>query len=176
MKVKNITEMARLSVEEFKDAPKLPLYVVLDNVRSMNNIGAIFRTADTFRVKEVFLCGITAVPPHLDIRKTALGAEDSVKWTYFDSTIHAVEHLNSLGVVVCALEQTTDSVSLDEFDFMASNIYALIVGNEVKGVSQDVVDCCQYAIEIPQLGTKHSLNVSIATSLGIWECYKKMLK
>lgn len=175
MRVKKITELNRKSVEEFKDSEKIPLVVVLDNIRSLNNIGSVFRTSDAFSVKAIYLCGITATPPHADIHKTALGAEESVEWKYFERTEDALRELREGGYVLCAIEQATDSVMLDQFEVDASKAYAVIAGNEVKGVSQSVVDLCDYCIEIPQFGTKHSLNVSVATGLVIWDFFKGMI-
>lgn len=174
MRVKKITELNRITLDEFKALDKIPLVVVLDNVRSLNNIGSVFRCSDAFKVECVFLCGITAVPPHVDIHKTALGAEDSVDWLYFETTEESLRLLKDKNYVLCAVEQTTDSVMLDEFECDLSSSYAVVVGNEVKGVQQAVVDCCDYAIEIPQMGTKHSLNVSIATGIVVWEFFKQM--
>lgn len=174
MRVKNITEINRITVEEFKKSDKLPLIVVLDNIRSLNNIGSVFRTSDAFKIEKILLCGITAVPPHIDIHKTALGAENSVEWEYFEDTMEALESLKSDGVVICAVEQTTNSVMLNEFQFDKEQVYAVVLGNEVKGVQQEAVDLCDYAIEIPQYGTKHSLNVSIAAGIVIWEFFKNL--
>lgn len=174
MKVKKITELNRLSVEEFKQTKKIPLVVVLDNVRSLNNIGSIFRTSDAFVVEAVYLCGITAIPPHADIHKTALGAEDSVDWKYFETTLDAVSRLKEEGYTICAIEQATNSIMLNDICLIEGDKYAVILGNEVKGVAQEVVDACNYSIEIPQSGTKHSLNVSIAGGLVIWEFYQKL--
>ncbi len=176
MRVKKITELNRVSVSEFKTLEKTPLIVVLDNVRSLNNIGSVFRCSDAFRVERVILCGITATPPHVDIHKTALGAEDSVEWVYFENTIDAISRLKDEGYVVCAVEQTTNSISLDKFSYDEAEKYAVVVGNEVKGVQQTVVDMCDCSIEIPQMGTKHSLNVAIATGIAIWEFFKHMNK
>lgn len=174
MRVKKITELSRISVDEFKKADKIPLVVVLDNVRSLNNIGSVFRTSDAFRVKAIYLCGITACPPHADIHKTALGAEDAVDWVYFPKTEDAVDKLKSEGFIVYAVEQAEGSVMLDELLLDASCCYGLVVGNEVKGVTQSVVDRCDSCVEIPQYGTKHSLNVSIAAGMAIWEFYKQL--
>lgn len=174
MRVKNITELNRITVEEFKKSDKLPLIVVLDNIRSLNNIGSVFRTSDAFKIEKILLCGITAVPPHIDIHKTALGAENSVEWEYFEDIMEALESLKSDGVVICAVEQTTNSVMLNEFQFDKEQVYAVVLGNEVKGVQQEAVDLCDYAIEIPQYGTKHSLNVSIAAGIVIWEFFKNL--
>lgn len=175
MRVKKITELNRLSVEEFKESDKLPLTVVLDNVRSLNNIGAVFRSSDAFRVSRIYLCGITAIPPHVEIHKTALGAEDAVEWRYFENTLDAVDELIAEDVIVCAVEQTTESIMLDEFICRQDVKYAIVVGNEVKGVDQVVVNRCNCAIEIPQNGTKHSLNVSVATGIVLWEFFKQMI-
>lgn len=174
MRVKKITELNRISVEEFKTTQKIPLIVVLDNVRSLNNIGSVFRTSDAFCVEAIYLCGITATPPHADIHKTALGAEDSVDWLYFEKTEDALMALQEKGYTLCAIEQATDSVMLNEFIIDKKTHYAVIVGNEVKGVSQGVVDLCDHCIEIPQYGTKHSLNVSVATGLVVWDFFKIM--
>lgn len=176
MQVKKITELNRLSVEEFKQTKKIPLIVVLDNVRSLNNVGSVFRTSDAFIVEAVYLCGITAAPPHADIHKTALGAEDAVEWQYFKSTSDAISKLKDEDYIICAIEQTTDSIMLGDICPEENKKYAVILGNEVKGVTQDVVDACDCCIEIPQAGTKHSLNVSVAGGLVIWEFYKKMCK
>ena len=174
MRVKKITELKRLSVEEYKETDKLPLVVILDNVRSLNNVGAIFRSSDAFRVSAIYLCGITAIPPHADIHKTALGAEDSVPWRYFENTLDAVEDLRERDFTICAVEQTFDSILLSDFECKPSTRYAIIVGNEVKGVEQKVVDQCQCAIELPKEGTKHSLNVSVATGVVLWEFFKQL--
>lgn len=174
MRVKKITELKRISVDEFKVIDKLPLIVILDNVRSLNNIGSIFRTADAFRIEKIYLCGITAIPPHVDIHKTALGAEDSVEWEYFENTLDAVMEVKEEGCCICAIEQTTGSISLEKFSFDREKKYAVVLGNEVHGVDQKVVDKCNCAIEIPQHGTKHSLNVSIAGGVILWEFYKNL--
>lgn len=174
MRVKKITELKRISVDEFKTIDKLPLVVILDNVRSLNNIGSVFRTADAFRIEKIYLCGITATPPHVDIHKTALGAEDSVEWEYFENTLDAVMEVKGEGYCICAIEQTTGSISLEKFSFDREKKYAVVLGNEVHGVDQKVVDKCDCAIEIPQHGTKHSLNVSIAGGVILWEFYKNL--
>lgn len=172
MKKLKITELNRISAEEFKQAKKIPLIVVLDNIRSLNNIGSVFRTSDAFVVESVFLCGITATPPHAEIHKTALGAEDSVDWTYFEKTEDAVLSLKERGVTVFAVEQVQNSLKLDELQVQKDAKYAIVMGNEVKGVQQSVVDICDGAIEIPQYGTKHSLNVSISAGIVIWDFFK----
>ncbi|MDR2954295.1 MAG: RNA methyltransferase [Prevotella sp.] len=174
MRIKRITELNRLSVEEFKKTEKLSLTIVLDNVRSLNNIGSVFRTSDAFLIGSVFLCGITATPPNVEIHKTALGAEDSVNWVYYEDTRQAIEELKEQGYIICAIEQVQGSVALDELSMEKGGKYAVVLGNEVKGVSQQVVDMCDYCIEIPQLGTKHSLNVSVAAGIVIWEFFKQL--
>lgn len=172
-KLKTI-EMHRLSVEQFKAADKLPLIVVLDNVRSMYNVGSVFRTADAFRVEAIYLCGITSCPPSAEIHKTALGAEDSVDWKYFKNTEDAVRELHEQGYFVWSVEQVEGSTKLgkDNLDLSITPTrkgYAVILGNEVKGVQQSVVDMSDGCLEIPQFGTKHSLNVSITAGIVIWE-------
>lgn len=174
MRKLKITEMGRMSVEDFKGATKLPLIVVLDHVRSLYNVGSIFRTSDAFRLEAVYLCGITARPPHPEIHKTALGAEDSVRWEYFQETSDAVRKLISEGFRVLALEQCEGSTMLPDARFDHDVRYAVVVGNEVKGVQQDVVDQCAGCIEIPQYGTKHSLNVSVATGMVVWEFVRQL--
>lgn len=175
MRVKKITELNRLSVEEFKSEPKIPLIIVLDNVRSLNNIGSVFRTSDAFLVEAVYLCGITATPPNVEIHKTALGAENSVAWAYYSDTDQAVEELKKNGYTLCAVEQAQNSKMLDELQLDSKKKYAVVLGNEVKGVQQDVVSRCDCCVEIPQYGTKHSLNVSVAAGMVIWE-FSKQLK
>lgn len=174
MRVKHVTELNRKSIEEYNQTKKIPIILLLDNIRSLNNIGAIFRSSDAFRIEKIILCGITATPPHNDIHKTALGAEDSVPWEYSDNIISTIETLKNRGYIINALELTTNSISLDKVTILKENKYALIVGNEVKGVQQEVVDLCDMAIEIPQEGTKHSLNVSVATAITLWEFYKQL--
>lgn len=174
MKVKSIVELNRLSIEDFKETPKIPLVIVLDNIRSLNNIGSVFRTSDAFLIETIFLCGITACPPNAEIHKTALGAEYSVDWVYQENTKEAILSLKEKGYIIYAVEQAEDSVMLDEIDLDKNNKYVLILGNEVKGVSQDVVDLCDKCVEIPQFGTKHSLNVSVAGGIVIWEFFKQL--
>lgn len=169
-----VEEMHRLTVEEFKRALKLPLTVVLDNVRSLHNVGSVFRTADAFRIEKIVLCGITACPPSAEIHKTALGAEDSVAWEYVSDTLQAVLDLKEAGYDTLAVEQVENSHKLGEFVFEKGKKYALVLGNEVKGVRQDVVDACGGVIEIPQHGTKHSLNVSVTAGIVMWEASKQM--
>ena len=191
-------EMNRLSVDAFKEAPKMPLIVVLDDVRSMYNIGSVFRTSDAFRVEAVYLCGITARPPHPEIHKTALGGEDSVTWRYFATAQEAVEELHRNNYQVFAIEQCEGSTLLQElkiengklkitelqgnhkvqrskFKDQSSSKYAVVFGNEVKGVHQEVVDLCDGCIEIPQFGTKHSMNVSVTAGIVIWEFARQLL-
>ena len=163
--------MGRDSVEEFKRKRKIPLVVVLDNVRSLNNIGSVFRTSDAFRIEQLCLCGITATPPSAEIHKTALGAEDSVEWRYFTDTMDAVADLKSRGYTVCALEQVNGSVLLDGFAPASGGKYAVIAGHEVNGVDQRVVDACDLCLEIPQEGTKHSLNVSTSAAIALFHLY-----
>lgn len=174
MRKLKITELNRISVEEFKEADKLPLVVVLDNVRSLHNIGSVFRTSDAFRVRAIYLCGITAVPPSAEMHKTALGAELTVDWKYFSSTVDAVRELKEKGYAVLAIEQVEGSTMLDELELDIHQKYAIVMGNEAKGVGQDVVDCCDGSVEIPQFGTKHSLNVSVTTGIVIWDFFKKL--
>ncbi len=176
MKKKSILELSRLSTQEYKKVDKLPFIVILDNVRSLNNIGSVFRTSDAFLVESIFLCGITATPPHPDIHKTALGAEDSVLWKYFENTVDAVEYLQKNGYVVYAIEQVNNSIYLENIELEKNKKYAVVLGNEVKGVQQEVVDKCDGCIEIPQFGTKHSLNVSVTAGLVIWDFFKLLCK
>lgn len=166
-------EMKRLSVEEFRDSEKMPLTVVLDDVRSLYNVGSVFRSCDAFRVKAVYLCGITATPPNNEIHKTALGAEDSVEWRYFHDAEEAVAELHDNGVTVYSVEQVEGSTKLQDIRIDSSSQYAIILGNEVKGVHQSVVDASDGCIEIPQHGTKHSLNVSVTAGIVIWEFAKQ---
>lgn len=176
MKKLTMLEMGRMNADEFKSAVKMPLIIILDNVRSLNNIGSVFRTSDAFRVEAIYLCGISATPPSPEIHKTALGAEDSVDWKYFEDTHEAVRSLQEQGYQVMAIEQCQGSTMLNEWqpDFGSETItgYAIVMGNEVKGVQQSVVDMCDGCIEIPQYGTKHSLNVSVTTGLVIWDFFK----
>lgn len=176
MKKLKITEMNRLTVEEFKGQTKTPLIVVLDNVRSLHNVGSVFRTADAFLVEAVYLCGITSTPPHAEIHKTALGAENTVSWTYFEDTQSAISSLRSEGYIVYAIEQAKGSTLLPDLKLDETKKYAVIFGNEVKGVQQTVVDNCDGCIEIPQFGTKHSLNVSVTGGIIIYEFARKLLK
>lgn len=160
--------MQRLTVEQFREAKKLPLVVVLDDVRSMYNVGSVFRTSDAFRVEAVCLCGITSTPPSIEIHKTALGAEDSVSWRYFPSALEAVESLKAEGYEVYSVEQAHGSTMLQHFSPASDKKYAIVLGNEVKGVHQEVVDASDGCLEIPQFGTKHSMNVSVTAGIVIW--------
>lgn len=169
MRKLTVEDMHRIDVETFKQSEKLPLVMVLDNVRSLHNVGSVLRTADAFRIEAVYICGITATPPSAEIHKTALGAEDSVNWQYFEDTMQAVDKLKNEGYTVLAVEQVEGSLKLGNFAFEAQKKYALIMGNEVKGVRQDVVDACHQALEIPQYGTKHSMNVSVTAGIVMWE-------
>ena len=168
MKKLRTIEMLRLTVEEFREAEKLPLVVVLDDVRSMHNVGSVFRTGDAFRVEQVCLCGITSTPSMAEIHKTALGAEDSVAWRYFGSALEAVKQLKAEGYEVFAVEQAHGSTMLHQFSPVEGRRYAVVLGNEVKGVHQEVVDACDGCLEIPQYGTKHSLNVSVTAGIVVW--------
>lgn len=167
-------ELHRISCEQFKEACKIPLVVILDDIRSLNNVGSIFRTSDAFVVECIILCGITATPPHPDIHKTALGAEDSVNWIYMEKVTDAIDMLHERGYTVCSIEQVNGSISLDDFNVESGKKYAVILGNEVKGVQQQAVDMSDYCIEIPQYGTKHSLNVSISAGIVIWQFFNNM--
>ena len=160
--------MQRLSVEEFREAEKLPLVVVLDDVRSMHNVGSVFRTGDAFRIERVCLCGITSTPPMAEIHKTALGAEDSVAWQYYKTALEVVESLKANGYEVFSVEQAHGSTKLQDFKPISGKKYAVVFGNEVKGVHQEVVDASDGCLEIPQFGTKHSLNVSVTAGIVIW--------
>lgn len=171
MEKKSIWDLDRDSVEVFRSKKKLPITVVLDNIRSLNNIGSIFRTSDAFMVDRLMLCGITAIPPSPEIHKTALGAEDSVRWEYYADTVEAVKALRSEGTTVCVLEQVKDSVMLQDFRPDPSGSYAIVVGHEVHGVAQAVVDMADVCMEIPQYGTKHSLNVAVSAGLAIWHFF-----
>lgn len=183
MKKLTMLEMDRISTEQFKRSDKMPLIIILDNIRSLNNIGSVFRTCDAFRVECIYLCGISATPPSPEIHKTALGAEDSVDWQYFADTHEAVKSLQAKGYKVMAIEQCQGSTMLDTWqpDFCTNSSsdlqgYAVVMGNEVKGVQQTVVDMCDGCLEIPQYGTKHSLNVSVTTGLVIWDFFKSFKK
>lgn len=176
MRKLKITELNRLTPEAFKESEKTPLIVVLDNIRSLNNVGSVFRTSDAFKVEAVYLCGITACPPNAEIHKTALGAEDTVAWRYFEDTLSAVDNLRDNGYTLCAVEQAEGSIMLNDLVLEATKKYAIIMGNEVKGVQQTVIDACDCCIEIPQFGTKHSLNVSVTAGIVVWDCFKQLSK
>ena len=167
-------DLHRVSAEEFKQVEKIPVAVVLDDVRSEMNVGSVFRTADAFVIERIALCGITGKPPSHEIHKTALGAEDSVEWTYYKTAVEAVERLREQGYTICSIEQVHGSVSLEEFTIDSCKKYALVLGNEVKGVSQAVVDLSDCCIEIPQLGTKHSLNVACSAAIVMWHFFNAL--
>lgn len=169
-----ITELNRISAEEFKKAEKLPLVVILDNVRSLHNIGSVFRTSDAFRVECIYLCGITATPPHPEMHKTALGAEFTVDWKYVNNAVEAVDNLRREGYVVFSVEQAENSIMLEDMRLEQGKRYAVVLGNEVKGVQQEVIDHSDGCIEIPQYGTKHSLNVSVTAGIVIWDLFKQL--
>lgn len=169
-----LEELNRINLQEFREAEKIPLVVVLDNVRSQNNIGSVFRTCDAFRIEEIMLCGITATPPNAEIHKTALGAEDSVKWRYFKETMSVVEMLKQEEYIVFSIEQVENSQSLESIQLNKNKKYAVILGHEVHGVQQEVVNASDGCIEIPQYGTKHSLNVSVTAAIVIWDFFKKL--
>ncbi len=174
MRKLKITELNRISAEEFREAKKLPLIVVLDNVRSQYNVGSVFRTSDAFRVESIYLCGISATPPHQEIHKTALGAEDTVDWKYFKDTTKAIKELKNAGFFIYSIEQVEGSVMLQNLQLDKSKKYAVVLGNEVKGVQQEVVNLSDGCIEIPQFGTKHSLNVSTTAGIVIWDFFKQI--
>ncbi|WP_321334027.1 RNA methyltransferase [uncultured Bacteroides sp.] len=174
MRKLKITELNRISAEEFKGVKKLPLVIVLDDIRSLHNIGSVFRTSDAFRIECIYLCGITAVPPHPDMHKTALGAEFSVEWKYVGNAVDAVENLKVQGYEVYSVEQAEGSTMLDEFETDRTKKYAVVFGNEVKGVQQEVINHSHGCIEIPQYGTKHSLNVSVTAGIVLWDLFKKL--
>lgn len=165
--------LSRLSVEQYKNADKHPFVVVLDNVRSQNNVGSVFRTADAFLLRGICLCGITATPPHRDIEKTALGATESVYWEYFDHTVDAIKKLKELGYGIVAVEQTSGSVALQDFDPSSFEKIAFVFGHEVMGVSEDALALCDASIEIPQFGTKHSLNIAVSAGIVLWDIVMK---
>lgn len=174
MRKLEIHELNRIDVEEFKRVEKYPIAIVLDNVRSQNNIGSVFRTGDAFRVEKVVLTGICSTPPNKEIHKTALGAEKSVTWEYFSECLDAVKQLKEEGYTIIAVEQVEGSIKLQDFEVKKEEKYALIFGNEVKGVDEEVVKASNLAIEIPQEGTKHSLNVSVTAGIIMWDFFRKM--
>jgi len=171
-----ITELNRLSAIQYRNSSKTPLIVVLDHVRSMNNVGSVFRTADAFRLEAVYLCGLTAPPPHPEIHKTALGAEETVEWHFYQDTLEAILHLKQNEYILYAVEQTEGSIPLNKITLDPAKKYALIFGNEVKGIQQIVVDECDHCVEIPQFGTKHSLNVAVAGGIVIWDFFKQLIE
>lgn len=172
MRKLTMDELNRLSKEDFETAEKLPIIIVLDNIRSLSNVGAFFRTADAFRIGALYLCGITACPPHREIHKTALGADETVKWRYFDTTEAACQELKAEGYRIFAVEQVEGSVALQDFDFEPKTAYLL--GNEVEGVSEAALPYCEGAIELPQEGTKHSLNVSVCAGIVMWKAFEQL--
>ncbi|GAB4156076.1 MAG: RNA methyltransferase [Winogradskyella sp.] len=172
-KLKN-SELERLNVSEFKNTKKSPIIIVLDNIRSLNNIGSVFRTSDAFLIEKIYLCGITAQPPHNDIRKTALGSTETVDWEYYENTIDVVENLKKEGIKICSIEQAEDATMLNEFNPKPNTKYAFVFGNEVKGVGQNIVNASDIVIEIPQYGTKHSLNISVSAGVVIWDVFCKL--
>jgi len=173
LKLKN-NELGRKNIAEYKAATKTPLLVILDNIRSLNNIGSVFRTSDAFLVEKIYLCGITAKPPHKDIQKTALGATDSVSWEYKEHTLDLIHDLKKNGVIVISIEQADNSTVLQDFIPKAGKKYAVVFGNEVKGVQQDVVTVSDYCVEIPQHGTKHSFNISVSVGIVLWDLFRKI--
>ena len=167
------SELERKTIEHFKIAPKTPLIIVMDDIRSLHNIGSVFRTADAFLVEKIYLCGITATPPHKEIHKTALGATETVAWEYFKSVTDVIQQLQAENITVLAIEQVEQAFLLDEFTVDSTKKYALVFGNEVYGVSQEAVALCDGCIEIPQLGTKHSLNIAVSAGIVIWDLFKQ---
>jgi tRNA G18 (ribose-2'-O)-methylase SpoU len=176
MKKLKLEELGRMDLAAFKAASKTPIIIVLDNIRSMNNIGSVFRSADAFAVEAIYLCGITAQPPHREIEKTALGATDSVQWKYFENTLAAIADLKAKDYHICAIEQVANSVSLAQLTIDKELKYALIFGNEVMGVEQQAIDQSDTCIEIPQFGTKHSFNIAVTAGIVLWECYRQLHK
>ena len=172
-KLKN-SELNRLEIEEFKKTTKSPIIIILDNIRSLNNIGSVFRSADAFLIKKIYLCGITATPPNNEIRKTALGSTDSVEWEYVERTIDLVEKLKSERIQICCIEQAEGAILLNDFEPNTDCTYGFVFGNEVKGVSQEVVNVADHVIEIPQFGTKHSLNIAVSAGVIIWDIFNKL--
>ncbi|WP_392349114.1 RNA methyltransferase [uncultured Polaribacter sp.] len=172
-KLKN-NELGRITIDAFKVVEKTPIIVVLDNIRSLNNIGSVFRTSDAFLIEKIYLCGICATPPNKEIHKTALGATDSVAWEHVEDTLSLIEKLKRENITVLAIEQAENSTKLNTFFPQKGNKYAIVMGNEVKGVQQEVVNASDLCIEIPQLGTKHSLNISVTTGIVIWDLFQKM--
>ena len=176
MRKLSMDELNRKSVADFKASEKIPIIVVLDNIHSMHNVGSVFRTADAFLLEGIYLCGYTPQPPHRDIHKTALGATETVEWKYFETTLDAVNQLKNDGYTVVAAEQVDTSVSLNEFDTNAFDKLAVVFGNEVSGVDEEVILACEGTIEIPQAGMKHSLNISVATGIVLWELVRERIR
>ncbi|TXE06319.1 RNA methyltransferase [Seonamhaeicola algicola] len=172
-KLKN-SELDRLSVDAFKNAEKTPIIIVLDNIRSLNNIGSVFRTSDAFLIEKIYLCGITATPPNKDIHKTALGSTETVTWEYAKNTLDVIEKLKTENISVCAIEQAENATMLNNFKVKPNTKYALVFGNEVKGVQQSIVNQSDVVIEIPQYGTKHSLNISVSCGVVVWDVFSKL--
>ena len=172
-KLKN-SELGRINIEEFKSTKKIPIIIVLDNIRSLNNIGSVFRTSDAFLIEKIYLCGITAVPPHNEIRKTALGATESVEWEYCKDIMELINKLKNEQVTIVSVEQAEACIALQKFQVELNTKYALVFGNEVKGIQQEVVSSSDYCIEIPQYGTKHSLNISVSCGIVLWDLFKKI--
>ena len=175
MRKLSMDELNRLNEKEFKNQKKFPMVLLLDNIRSMHNTGSIFRTADAFRIEKILLCGITACPPKREIEKTALGATKSVEWKYFDKTADAVTELKKQNYIIAAIEQVENSVSLQSFQPQKDNKYAVVFGNEVKGVQENVLKLCDHFLEIPQFGTKHSFNVSVTAGIVVWDFFNKLI-
>ena len=174
MKKLKTHELNRIDISQFKSTKKTPIIVILDNIRSLNNVGSVFRTSDAFLIEKIYLCGITATPPHKDIQKTALGATDSIDWEYCKDTLQLIQKLQNNKVKVVSIEQADQSTLLSEFALETNQKYAVIFGNEVKGVQQSVVDASDYCVEIPQFGTKHSFNVSVSVGIVLWDLYQKI--
>lgn len=168
------SELERKSIEDFKQAEKTPITIILDDIRSLHNIGSVFRTADAFLIEKIYLCGITATPPNKEIHKTALGATETVAWEYAKDVLEVIDALQKENVSVMAIEQVENSISLQEFEPKSGQKYALVFGNEVKGVSQEAIKKCEGTIEIPQLGTKHSLNISVSAGIVVWDLFQKL--
>jgi tRNA G18 (ribose-2'-O)-methylase SpoU len=168
------SELERKSIEDFKQSEKTPIILVLDDIRSLHNIGSVFRTADAFLIEKIYLCGITAIPPNKEIHKTALGATETVAWEYSNNVTDVIEQLKKVNTIVLAIEQIESSIYLQDFEIKQGEKYALIFGNEVYGVSQTAVALCDNSIEIPQLGTKHSLNISVSVGIVVWDLFQKM--
>lgn len=168
------SELDRKNIDEFKQAEKTPIIIVMDDIRSLHNIGSVFRTSDAFLIEKIYLCGITATPPNKEIHKTALGATDTVTWEYVQNILEVIEILKQNDVVVYAVEQVEHSIMLNDFQIKKNKKYALIFGNEVKGVSQEAIEKCDGVIEIPQLGTKHSLNISVSAGIVVWDLFRKL--